>query len=126
MILHGHTAGTRTVIVNLLYGNSRGIILKKLSSYSPRMIAFRATLARMGLIDGGNLPFVSQFSAQPQIRQRVGKRCQGRTTFRDGILEYCELGLKLVAEGMLKQSVSMRCARSRSRGKYVPPPFDVS
>lgn len=51
-----------TVIVNLLYGNNRGMRLKKLSSYSPSITALSATCARTGLSDGGNLPFVSQFS----------------------------------------------------------------
>ena len=47
----------RTLMVNLLYGNSRGMRLKKLSSYSFSRIALSATCANNGFIVGGNLPF---------------------------------------------------------------------
>ena len=58
----------RTLIVKRLYGNIRGIKLKKLSSYSFSLIALSATAPSMGRIPGGNLPFVSQFSAQARPR----------------------------------------------------------
>ena len=53
---------TRTVIVNLLYGNNIGISAKKSSSYSSSLIARMARLASGGLSDGGNLPFCSHDS----------------------------------------------------------------
>lgn len=46
-----------TLSVYLLYGKILGIRLKKLSSYSPRTTALRATWANVGLSAGGNLPF---------------------------------------------------------------------
>jgi hypothetical protein len=52
----------RTLIVNRLYGNMRGIRLKKLSLYSFNLIALSATDPITGRIPGGNLPFCSQFS----------------------------------------------------------------
>lgn len=51
-----------TVIVNLLYGNSRGINEKKLSLYCPQRIATSATSLRIGLSTGGNLLFCSNDS----------------------------------------------------------------
>lgn len=54
----------RTIIVNLLYGNSVGMRLKKFSLYSPSKIALRAILTKTGLRAGGNLPLTSQFSVE--------------------------------------------------------------
>jgi hypothetical protein len=54
----------RTLIVNRLYGNMRGIKLKKLSLYSFNLIAWSATDPSVGRIPGGNLPFGSQLSAK--------------------------------------------------------------
>jgi hypothetical protein len=54
---------TRTVIVNLLYGNNIGISAKKSSSYSSNLIARIARLASGGFRDAGNLPFCSHDSA---------------------------------------------------------------
>ena len=48
---------TLTLSVYLLYGKILGMRLKKLSSYSPRTTALRATWANVGLSAGGNLPF---------------------------------------------------------------------
>lgn len=58
----------RTLIVNRLYGNMRGIKLKKLSLYSFNLIALSATAPSVGRIPGGNLPFGSQLSAK-QVQQ---------------------------------------------------------
>ncbi len=65
-----------TLIVNRLYGNIRGIKLKKLSLYSFNLIALSATVPSIGRIPGGNLPFGSQFSAKhvPHVmRENVTK-----------------------------------------------------
>jgi len=61
----------RTLIVNRLYGNMRGIKLKKLSLYSFNLIALSATAPSVGRIPGGNLPFGSQLSAKYDHVMRV-------------------------------------------------------
>jgi len=71
----------RTLIVNRLYGNMRGIKLKKFSLYSFNLIALSATAPRVGRIPGGNLPFGSQFSAK-HVRKHVS-RCRSVHTFRN-------------------------------------------
>ena len=58
---------TRTVMVNLLYGNNIGISAKKSSSYSSSLIARMARLASGGFRDGGNLPFCSHDSMRIHI-----------------------------------------------------------
>jgi hypothetical protein len=61
----GQKEGTQlTLMVNRLYGNMRGIKLKKLSLYSFSLIALSATPPSTGRIPGGNLPFGSQFSTK--------------------------------------------------------------
>ena len=75
--------------------------LKKLSSYSPRMIAFNATCARSGLRLGGNFPLVSHCST-------ISRQCQytsdhNMLTFVDSTLELLNSCLQLGMEGLLFQ-----------------------
>ena len=67
----------RTVMVNLLYGNSIGISEKKSSSYSSSLIARMARLASGGFREGGNLPFCSHDST------RVDKSTTNDTIFNE-------------------------------------------
>lgn len=78
----------RTLIVNRLYGNIRGIKLKKLSLYSFNLIALSATAASVGRIPGGNLPFGSQFSAKHvHVMRKYASTCRSVRTFRNSLSE---------------------------------------
>ena len=93
----------RTLIVNRLYGNMRGIKLKKLSLYSFILIALRATDASVGRIPGGNLPFGSQFSAKHiHVMGKYVSTCRPVHTFRNSRFEVFngrfELGMEWVLQ----------------------------
>jgi hypothetical protein len=78
----------RTLIVNRLYGNMRGIKLKKLSLYSFNLTALSATAASVGRIPGGNLPFGSQFSAKhAHVVRKYVSTCRSVHTFRNSHFE---------------------------------------
>jgi hypothetical protein len=80
----------RTLIVNRLYGNMRGIKLKKLSLYSFNLIALSATAPSVGRIPGGNLPFGSQLSAKHvhvHVMRKYVSTCRSVHTFRNSRFE---------------------------------------
>ena len=98
----GRSGPKRTLIVNRLYGNIRGIKLKKLSLYSFNLIALSATAPRTGRIPGGNLPFGSQFSVKHiRVKYRVSE-CRLIHTFRDGQLELFNSGFEVWMEWELR------------------------
>jgi hypothetical protein len=93
----------RTLIVNRLYGNMRGIKLKKLSSYSFNLIASSATVPSVGRIPGGNLPFGSQFSAKHvHVVRKYVSTCRSVHTFRNSHFEVFNSSFEVGMEWVLQ------------------------
>lgn len=101
IVSEAELAGERTVIVNLLYGKSVGMTLKKLSLYSPSKIALRAILASTGLRTGGNLPLVSQFSVAG-VSHTTTRFLATRPTFLNRLPELYKHLLELGVERLLQ------------------------
>lgn len=93
----------RTLIVNRLYGNMRGIKLKKLSLYSFNLIALSATVPSVGRIPGGNLPFGSQFSAKHvHVVHKHVSTCRSVHTFRNSPFEVLNSSFEVGMEWVLQ------------------------
>jgi hypothetical protein len=88
-------------MVNRLYGNMRGIKLKKLSLYSFNLIALSATAPSTGRIPGGNLPFGSQFSVKQLHITPICRFITHTRTFRDGGFELLNRNFEVGVERVL-------------------------
>lgn len=116
----------RTLMVKRLYGNMRGIKLKKLSSYSFSVIALSATAPSNGRIANGNLPFGSQFSINKcaNVDTRV---CGRKTSNQDAPFEMATLRSSIAASSSgWKGCCEKRECQERDRGRIGGPTRTMS